>query len=99
MNCINTPLKAVAILGFALVVAACASGPRPHWGSCDAKAKSAGFQPGDLYAGGATNQDYGQGNRIYGKGNVVQGHDNCVVGNDNKISGSENSVVGSGNSM
>jgi hypothetical protein len=91
--------KIATSLGLILVIAACASGPRPHWSSCDAQAKAAGFQMSDLYAGGASNQDYGQGNRIYGKGNIVQGHDNCIVGNDNKISGSQNSVIGSGNSM
>jgi hypothetical protein len=92
-------LKTAAMLSYILVVTACATGPRPHWSSCDAKAKAAGFQPSDLYTGGVSNQDYGQGNRIYGKGNSVQGHDNCVIGNDNKISGSQNSVTGSGNRL
>ncbi len=80
-----------------LSLCACASGPRPHWASCDAEAKARGFQPSDLYVEGPSNQVNGPGNRIYGKGNKVNGQDNCVVGNENTIQGSQNTVLGSRN--
>lgn len=99
MNFPSVDLRSVVACGLLGVLSACATGPRPHWVSCDAKAKAAGFLPSDLYVGGASNDDKGLGNRIYGKGNQVQGHDNCVVGHDNFIGGSQNSVVGSGNHL
>lgn len=84
-------------LGAVLTMAACASGPRPHWQACDERAVEKGYTLDDLYAGGPDNQDSGQGNRIYGKGNQVSGDDNCVIGNENIIRGNRNTVTGNSN--
>ncbi len=85
--------------GVSLTLAACASGPRPHWQACDERAIEKGYTLDDLYTGGPSNQDTGQGNRIYGKGNQVSGDDNCIIGEDNLIRGNRNTVTGSRNQI
>ena len=82
-----------------LALAACASGPRPHWQACDERALEKGYTLDDVYTGGPSNQDTGQGNRIYGQGNQVSGNDNCVIGEDNIIRGNRNTVTGSRNQV
>lgn len=97
------PLQSVATIGLSVVaisaLAACASGPRPHWQACDERAVEKGYTLADVYTDGPSNQDTGQGNRIYGKGNQVSGDDNCVIGEDNIIRGNRNTVTGSRNQI
>ncbi len=91
------PLSGIVVL--CSVVAACASGPRPHWQACDERALEKGYTSADLYTGGPSNEDSGIGNRIYGKGNKIAGDNNCVIGDENKIGGNRNTVTGSRNTI
>ncbi|MGI9417814.1 MAG: hypothetical protein ACR2RA_08260 [Geminicoccaceae bacterium] len=83
----------------ALLVASCASLPRPHWKACDERALEAGYAAADLYTGGPSNDVSGPGNRVYGKGNKVTGEDNCVIGEGNVVRGNRNNVTGSRNTI
>lgn len=99
MKRILSPKTILLFAAAALVVASCASIPRPHWKACDERALEAGYTLDDLYTGGPSNEDNGFGNRIYGKGNKVTGEDNCIIGEDNAINGNKNNVTGNRNKI
>ncbi len=97
---VAAPLRSILpAVVISLAMAACASGPRPHWKACDERALEKGYTLADVYAGGPSNEDTGYGNRIYGQGNKISGDDNCIIGDENEVGGNRNSVTGSRNKV